>query len=168
MWFPETTRQLAALGAEVILHPTMTDTIDRDVELPIVRANAAINQCYFFDVNGVADGGTGRSIIVGPSGHVIHEAGAGAEFMPVEVDLDRVRRERERGLRGLGQTLKSFRDRLVEFPVYHRSEITEAYLRSSGPLVKPVRRDALAAQPPGEPAAQLALSHEAPVKGDAA
>jgi predicted amidohydrolase len=58
MWFPETTRQLAALGAEVILHPTMTDTIDRDVELPIARANAAMNQCYFFDVNGVGDGGT--------------------------------------------------------------------------------------------------------------
>ena len=166
MWFPETTRQLAALGAEVVLHPTMTDTIDRDVELPIARANAAINQCYFFDVNGIADGGTGRSIIVGPSGHVIHEAGAGAEFMPVEVDLDRVRRERERGLRGLGQTLKSFRDRLVEFPVYHRNEVTEAYLRSLGPLVKPARREARTAQAPGEPAAPPAHPHEAPIKGD--
>jgi predicted amidohydrolase len=140
MWFPETTRQLAALGAEVILHPTLTDTIDRDVELPIARASAAINQCYFFDVNGLGDGGTGRSIIVGPSGYVIHEAGAGPEFMPVEVDLDRVRRERERGVRGLGQTLKSFRDRAVNFPVYDRSETTEAYLRGLGPLVKPARR----------------------------
>jgi predicted amidohydrolase len=166
MWFPETTRQLAALGAEVVLHPTMTDTIDRDVELPIARASAAINQCYFFDVNGIADGGTGRSIIVGPSGHVIHEAGAGAEFMPVEVDLDRVRRERERGIRGLGQTLKSFRDRLVDFPVYHRSEVTEAYLHSLGPLVKPARRDAPAA--PVEPAAPSVHPHDAPVKGDAA
>ena len=35
MWFPETSRTLAALGAEVILHPTLTDTIDRDVELSI-------------------------------------------------------------------------------------------------------------------------------------
>ena len=140
MWFPETTRQLAALGAEVILHPTLTDTIDRDVELPIARASAAINQCYFFDVNGLGDGGTGRSIIVGPSGYVIHEAGSGPEFMPVEIDLDRVRRERERGVRGLGQTLKSFRDRTVSFPVYDHSEATEAYLRSLGPLVKPARR----------------------------
>jgi len=124
----------------VILHPTLTDTIDRDVELPIARANAAINQCYFFDVNGIGDGGTGRSIIVDPSGHVIHEAGAGPEFIPVEVDFDRVRRERERGVRGLGQTLKSFRDRAVTFPVYDRSEATEAYLRGLGPLVKPARR----------------------------
>ena len=136
MWFPETTRQLAALGAEVILHPTMTDTIDRDVELPIARANAAINQCYFFDINGIGDGGTGRSIIVGPSGHVLHEAGAGPEFIPVEIDLDRVRRERERGIRGLGQTLKTFRDRPVDFPVYQRSAPTEAYLQTLGPIEK--------------------------------
>ncbi len=40
MWFPETTRTLVAMGAEVILHPTMTDTIDRDVELSIARASA--------------------------------------------------------------------------------------------------------------------------------
>ena len=168
MWFPETTRQLAALGAEVVLHPTMTDTIDRDVELPIARASAAINQCYFFDVNGVGDGGTGRSIIIGPSGHVIHEAGGGSELMPVEIDLDRVRRERERGIRGLGQTLKSFRDRLVDFPVYHRSEVTEAYLHSLGPVVKPARRADGVTQPPGETAPVTGPQHQVPAKGDAA
>ena len=99
----------------------MTDTIDRDVELPIARANATINQCYFFDINGVGDCGTGRSIVVGPSGYVIHEAGGGEETIPVEIDLSRVRREREVGIRGLGQTLKSFRDRPVEFPVYQKT-----------------------------------------------
>ncbi|UCE32130.1 MAG: carbon-nitrogen hydrolase family protein [Burkholderiales bacterium] len=139
MWFPETTRTLVAMGAEVILHPTMTDTIDRDVELPIARANATINQCYFFDINGVGDCGTGRSVIVGPSGYVIHEAGGGEETMPVEIDLSRVRREREVGIRGLGQTLKSFRDRPVEFPVYQRSAETESYLDRLGPLIKPTR-----------------------------
>ena len=41
MWFPETTRSLVAMGAEVILHPTMTNTIDRDVEQSIARASAA-------------------------------------------------------------------------------------------------------------------------------
>ena len=41
MWFPETTRTLAAMGAEVLIHPTMTNTIDRDVELAIARSNAA-------------------------------------------------------------------------------------------------------------------------------
>jgi predicted amidohydrolase len=140
MWFPETTRTLVSMGAECILHPTMTDTIDRDVELPIARANATINQCYFFDVNGVGDCGTGRSIIVGPSGYVIHEAGGGEEIMPVEIDLSRVRREREVGIRGLGQTLKSFRDRPIEFPVYQKHLGHEGeYLNSLGPLIKPTR-----------------------------
>ncbi len=120
-WFPETTRTLVAMGAEVILHPTMTDTIDRDVELAISRASAVTNQVYFFDINGSGDGGVGRSIIVDPSGYVLHQAGAGAEVMPVEVDFAKVRRERERGLRSnLGQPLKSFRDRDVDFTVYQR------------------------------------------------
>jgi len=123
----------------VILHPTMTDTIDRDVELPIARASATINQCYFFDVNGVGDGGTGRSTVVDPSGVVLYEAGRGIEMVPIEIDLDRVRRERDRGVRGLGQTLKSFRDRPVEFPVYQRDGATESYLQGLGPVVHPVR-----------------------------
>ncbi|WP_235578261.1 carbon-nitrogen hydrolase family protein [Pseudorhodoferax sp. Leaf267] len=112
MWFPETTRTLAAMGAEVILHPTMTDTIDRDVELAIARASAVQNQVYFFDVNGVGHGGVGRSIICDPSGYVLHQAESGPEIMAIDVDFARLRRERERGLRSnLGQPLKSFRDR---------------------------------------------------------
>ncbi|MGF1525568.1 MAG: carbon-nitrogen hydrolase family protein [Candidatus Competibacterales bacterium] len=153
MWFPETSRTLVGLGAEVIIHPTMTDTIDRDVELAIARATAAVNQCYFFDINGVGDGGVGRSVILGPSGSVLHQAMAGEETMPVEIDLDRVRRSREVGIRGLGQPLKSFRDRPVDFPVYQRDSGADAYLHTLGPLLKPERSAPLAAdkgsQPPG-------------------
>ena len=138
MWFPETTRTLVAMGAEVILHPTMTDTIDRDVELSIARASAVTNQVYFFDVNGVGDGGNGRSIICDPSGYVLHQADAGAEIMPIEVDFARVRRERERGLRSnLGQPLKSFRDRDCDFDVYRRDSGGDAFLHTLGPLTKP-------------------------------
>jgi predicted amidohydrolase len=137
MWFPETTRTLVAMGAEVILHPTMTDTIDRDVELSIARASAVTNQVYFFDINGVGDGGVGRSIVCDPSGYVLHQADGGAEIMPIEVDFARVRRERERGLRNLGQPLKSFRDRACEFDVYRRDSGADAYLHSLGDLTKP-------------------------------
>lgn len=140
MWFPETTRSLVAMGAEVILHPTLTDTLDRDIELCIARASAAMNQCYFFDINGLGDGGYGRSIIVGPHGQVLHEAGAGEEIMPVEISFDLVRREREFGIRGLGQPLKSFRERSVDFTVYRPQEFTYSYLHTLGPLQKPERR----------------------------
>ena len=128
-WFPETTRTLAWMGAEVILCPTMTNTIDRELELSIARTNAVINQCYFFNINVAGDLGNGRSIIVGPDGAVIHQAGTDTECMPVEIDLEYVRRVRERGVHGLGQTLKSFRDSAVEFPVYGIDQ------RRSTPLV---------------------------------
>jgi predicted amidohydrolase len=139
MWFPETTRTLAAMGAEIILHPTMTDTIDRDVELAISRASAAMNQCFFFDVNGVGGGGTGRSIVVRPTGTVVHTAGDSEEMFPVDVDLSVVRRCRTTGMFGLGQPLKSFRDRNVDFTLYKAHSPGKAYLSSLGPLVKPGR-----------------------------
>lgn len=140
MWFPETTRTLAAMGAEVILHPSLTDTIDRDAELAIARASAATNQCFFFDVNGVGDGGNGQSIAVRPTGTVIHVAGHGEETIPIQVNMDTVRTNRATGLFGLGQVLKSFRDRDVEFTVYDRAGPGSAYLEGLGPLVTPVRR----------------------------
>lgn len=137
MWFPETTRQLVAMGAEVILHPTMTDTIDRDIELSIARASAAMNQVYFLDVNGVGHGGCGRSIVCDCSGYTLHEAAGEAQIIPIEIDFARIRRERERGLRGLGQPLKSFRDREIEFPVYDKARTGDGALAQLGPLVKP-------------------------------
>lgn len=139
MWFPETSRTLAAMGAEVILHPTLTPSIDRDVELAIVRATAAMNQCFVIDINGIGDGGNGRSILVAPSGDVLYQAGSNEEMLPIEIDLDRVRRSREVGLKGLGQPLKSFRDRAVDFAVYQRNSGVSSYLETLGPLEKMAR-----------------------------
>ncbi len=139
MWFPETSRTLAWMGAEVILHPTLTNTIDRDVELSIARATAAVNQCYFVDINGAGELGYGRSCVIGPEGDVIHQAGSGEEIIPLELDLGRVRRSRERGLLGLGQPLKSFRDCEVEFPPYAQPQTASLALRQLGQLQKPDR-----------------------------
>lgn len=139
MWFPETSRTLAAMGAEVILHPTMTTTIDRDAELAIGRATAVTNQCFFIDINGAGDGGNGRSSIVAPAGEVLYLAGHSEELIPFEIDLDRVRRSREFGVRGLGQPLKSFRDGKVDFRVYKGDPDMREYLSSLGPLTLPAR-----------------------------
>ncbi|HEY0938482.1 MAG TPA: carbon-nitrogen hydrolase family protein [Steroidobacter sp.] len=139
MWFPETTRTLAWMGAEVILHPTMTNTIDRDVELSIARANAAMNQCYFVDINVAGDLGFGRSGVYGPGGEVIYQARAGREIVAVELDLDTVRRARRRGWHSQVQPLKSFRDSTVAFPAYVQGERQSRYLRSLGPLELPPR-----------------------------
>ena len=138
-WFPETSRTLMSMGAEVLLHPSLTTTIDRDVELSIARATAAQNQMFVFDINGLGAGGNGQSTIVAPTGEVVHTCGRAEEVVPIEIDLDRVRRSREVGLRGLGQPLKSFRDRKVEFSVYQRTADNCAFLNTLGRLEKPTR-----------------------------
>lgn len=136
IWFPETTRALTWLGAEVIIHPTKTDTIDRQDELAIVRASAVTNQCFIVDVNATGTQGVGRSIVVGPEGEVIHEASVGEEVIAFEIDLDKVTRVRERGMKGLGQTLKSFRDGRVHYPQYEPGAVSPAY-EQLGPLKVP-------------------------------
>ena len=144
MWFPETTRTLACMGAEVILHPTLTGTIDRDIELSIARASAAINQCYIFDINGLDTGGSGRSIVCGPDGRVLYQAENIEEMIPIEINMERVERSRRMGVLRLGQPLKSFRDHLGDFTIY-QPEANHEYLESLGPLIKPKRLDELAA-----------------------
>ncbi|WP_026261363.1 carbon-nitrogen hydrolase family protein [Kiloniella laminariae] len=139
IWFPETTRTLAAMGAEVLLHPVLTGTTDRDVELAIARATAAQFQCYVFDINGIGAGGIGRSCVVGPGGNMLYEARGSEEIIPIEIDMDLVRRQRALGQNGLGQVLKSFRDRNVDFSVYDRSRFSHEYHDSLGPLQMPHR-----------------------------
>ncbi len=137
IWFPETTRQLTSQGVEVLLHPVLTGTTDRDAEIAIARATAAQFQCYVFDVNGLAAGGVGRSLVVDPSATVLHQSAGQEDMFPIEVDLDIVRRQRETGLKGLGQVLKSFRDREADFPIYDRTSGADSYLHTLGPLQTP-------------------------------
>jgi predicted amidohydrolase len=138
-WFPEVARALVWKGAEVILHPTLTSTIDRAQELVLAQANAIVNQCYFVDINNAGELGNGRSIIVGPEGEVIHQAGEHNEVIPVTLDLERVRASRRRGINGLGQMLKSFRDTRVDFPCYANPPADSRSLRELGPLTLPAR-----------------------------
>lgn len=151
IWFPETTRTLTALGAEVLLHPVLTNTVDRNVELSIARATAAQFQLYVFDINGLGAGGVGRSCVIDPAGTVLHQAGAAEEIVPIEVNFEFVRRQREIGLHGLGQTLKSFRDRKAEFPVYDRSREAGHYWHELSALSVPQRGSRHVAPAPSRP-----------------
>jgi predicted amidohydrolase len=139
IWFPETTRTLTAMGAEVLLHPVLTHCIDRDVDIALAKSSSAIFQCYVFDINGLGVGGNGRSCVFDPSGRALFEAETHEQIIPIEIDFDQVRRQRERGLRGLGQPLKSFRESPVAFEVYDRAKWDYSYLESLGPLEKPTR-----------------------------
>jgi predicted amidohydrolase len=138
MWFPETIRTLAWMGAEVILHPSLTSTIDRDAEIAMVRAHGAQNQVYFFDVNLAGPLGVGQSCIAGPGGEVIYQAGKVREIIPLKLDLNYLRDVRADGWQNLAQPLKSFRDSDVTFPPYVEG-YDSATLRQLGELKKPGR-----------------------------
>jgi len=117
-WFPEVVRTLAWMGAEVILHPTLTATSDRTTELTLSQANAIFNQCYFIDINGIGPWGGGRSLIVDPNGRVLQQAGESNTVMTEMLDLDQVQRTREFGTLGLCQTWKQLKNFPGEFPMY--------------------------------------------------
>jgi deaminated glutathione amidase len=140
MWFPETIRTLAWMGAEIILHPSLTSTIDRQAEHAIVRSHAAINQCYFFDVNLAGPLGVGESCIAGPGGEIIYQAGKGREIIPLKLDLDYVRDVRENGWHNLCQSLKSFRDTALRFPPYLEGHASPA-LAALGPMKRASSRN---------------------------
>jgi formamidase len=96
-FFPEAFRQLAWMGAEVVLQPTLTTTSDRAAELITVRANAIFNQLYVVNVNAASPAAVGRSLIADPEGRVRVEAGSGEELLTDVLDLDAVTRTREFG-----------------------------------------------------------------------
>ena len=137
MWFPEAMRTLAAMGAEVIVLPTMTNTVDRDVELAIARANAATNQCFFIDVNCAGMLGNGRSAYFGPGGEPIYESGEGRDVVALRLDLKQVRDAREEGWQGLGQVMKSFRDTPLRYPLHENAEARAKAMSDLGPLAVP-------------------------------
>jgi len=101
--FPETCRQLAWMGAEVVLQPSLTTTSDRDLEIVLARANAIFNQIYVVSLNAAAPAGLGRSAIVDPEGIVRIQAGDTEEMLTDVLDLDAVTRVRRFGTAGVSR-----------------------------------------------------------------
>ena len=102
-FFPEVFRQLAWLGAEVVLQPTLTTTSDRAAELITARANAIFNQVYVVNVNAASPAALGRSLVADPEGRVRLEAGSGEELLTDVLDLDAVERVRRFGTGGVSR-----------------------------------------------------------------
>jgi len=138
MWFPETIRAMTWMGAEVILHPSLTSTIDRDAEIAMIKAHAATNQVYFFDVNVAGPLGVGQSCVAGPGGEVLYQAERSREIIPIKLDFNYLHEVRKNGWQNLGQPLKSFRDSKVQFPQYSEGYASEA-LQALGRLRKAER-----------------------------
>jgi len=120
-WFPEAIRQLAWMGAEVILNVVKTTTPDRALELVLARANAIVNQVYVVSVNCAGPVGEGRSIIVDPEGGVIAEApDAAPVLLAMDLDLAHVDLVRAHGTAGVTRMWSQFRpgDPPIQLAVY--------------------------------------------------
>src|SRR3954471_8318870 len=120
-WFPEVSRQLAWMGAELLLNVVLTPTSDRAQEVVLAQANAIVNQVFVASVNAAAPRGQGRSLLVDPQGRILAAAvGAEPTVLAATIDLDEVRRTREHGTAGVTKPWSQFAetDRPIELPIY--------------------------------------------------
>ncbi|WP_427115408.1 carbon-nitrogen hydrolase family protein [Pseudarthrobacter scleromae] len=120
-WYPEVSRQLAWMGAEVILNVVKTTTPDRKQELILAKANAIVNQVFMVSVNCAGPTGQGKSIIVDPEGNTLAEAPDDQpQLLTAELDLAAVERVRTHGTENLNRPWSQFREGepAVELSVY--------------------------------------------------
>ncbi|WP_425536855.1 carbon-nitrogen hydrolase family protein [Ensifer adhaerens] len=94
VWFPEIARTLSNLGVEVLLRPALTGTTDRPGEMAVVQSTAEVLRCYVFNVNGLDAGGVGQSLVVDPTGRIVHQGGQNPEIFCINVDFSLVRQTR--------------------------------------------------------------------------
>lgn len=120
-WYPEVSRQLAWMGADVILNVVKTTTPDRRQELVLAKANAIVNQVFMVSVNCAGPTGQGRSIIVDPEGNTLAEApDAEPVLLTAKLDLAAVEHVRTHGTENLNRPWSQFREGepAVELSVY--------------------------------------------------
>lgn len=120
-WFPEISRQLAWLGADLIVNLVQTPTIDREQEVVLARANAIVNQVFVASLNGAAPTALGRSLLVDPEGRVrVETTGAESCALTDVIDLSEAARVRRYGTAGLNRVWEQFQpgDVPVDLPLY--------------------------------------------------
>lgn len=120
-WFPEISRHLAWLGADLIVNLVQTPTIDREQEVVLARANAIVNQVFVASLNGAAPTALGRSLLVDPEGRVrVQSVGAEDCALTDVIDLAEAARVRQYGTAGLNRVWEQFQpgDVPLDLPLY--------------------------------------------------
>ncbi len=129
--FPEITRTLALMGAEVIVKLTMDPEELYELNRPIHFARALENQAYFVSINGVGmfEGINlyGKSTVIGPDGKVLWEAGNVPAIATVTLDLDLVTKYRKYGTMFLDHYLKHLKEFNIQYPFAGRLEEAPVY-----------------------------------------
>ncbi|MGW5941898.1 carbon-nitrogen hydrolase family protein [Streptomyces celluloflavus] len=147
-WYPEVTRHLAWMGAELVVNLVQTSTSGRAQEIPLNQANAIVNQIWVASVNGAAPTAQGHSLLVDPEGGIRVAAGMEDTTLLGVIDFDRVAATRKFGTSGDSWPWEQFRadDSPLELPLYNGhidpatwrpaiSPETRNDLRPAGPVV---------------------------------
>ena len=99
--FPEISRNLTLMGAEILVRPAVDPEGLYSVCKSIAPTRALENQAYFISLNWAGDylgsKAYGHSMVCGPEGSIIYEAGCVPTFMTLTLDLDKVSDARQFG-----------------------------------------------------------------------
>ena len=121
IWFPEVTRQLTWMGAELIVNLVRTTTPDRKQELVLVQANSIVNQVYILSVNAAGPIAMGRSLVVDPDGDIVEQVlNDSNSIIYTIIDFDRVAQIRRDGTAGVNRMWNQFlpNDPEINLPIY--------------------------------------------------
>lgn len=98
--FPETVREVARLGADLVLVPTALGDQWDWVSHTMIPTRAYENGVYLAYANsaGIENGlrFLGKSVIAGPDGREVARAGAESEVISARIELERVRKAQDR------------------------------------------------------------------------
>jgi predicted amidohydrolase len=121
IWFPEVTRQLTWMGAELIVNLVRTTTPDRKQELILVQASSIVNQVYILSVNAAGPIAMGGSLVVDPDGDVVEQIlDDSNSIIYTIIDFDRVAQIRRDGTAGVNRMWDQFlpNDPEINLPIY--------------------------------------------------
>ena len=111
--FPEISRNLALMGAEILIRPAMDPEGLYDSCKGIAPTRAFENQAYFISLNCAGKYlGTynyGKSCIAGPDGRVLYETGTNPMYFVMTFDVDRVRDARRYGTNYTDQLMRQLK-----------------------------------------------------------
>ncbi|MBN8412706.1 carbon-nitrogen hydrolase family protein [Halomonas litopenaei] len=139
-WYPELSRHLAWMGAELIVNLVQTPTTGRIPEVPINVANAIVNQVWVASVNGAAPTAFGKSLLIDPEGNIrIESGGMEACTLLGIVDFNQVSAARRLGTNGDSWPWNHFQegDTPLSLPLYN-GHIDPASWRPALPPETPV------------------------------
>lgn len=143
--FPEISRNLALMGAEVLVRLAADPEGLYSACKSIPQTRAFENQCYFLSLNmsGKWMGSYcyGRSTLACPDGSVMYEAGENPASLTLTLDIDKVRDAREFGTCYTEQLLRQLKYFNPPMDIYKDLEKAPIYETIPNPDMSVVERD---------------------------